>query len=818
MKNPIAYVKHLVKDPVTTIAEADARKKEIMPLLYGSAGVLALGLILQIVAKLDFMAILSGIGLIGVAFCGFLILVANTAKKRFEALTCNACNTLAEIKTPEAFAKYISYTVEKDEAVYKGYSGNKEPTNGVYSLVKFSASSSAVVSVRLTCPHCGEVKLLRYSAEPFKCHAQAEKVGVLRFPEVKLALETAVKTAVNDYNDPNRRNDIPYTFHSSKNPNFEDRYSFKGANGAGAHPEYMGVRIDYHKDVEEMLEHYFVLNELSGTLTDPNPAPKKKPSGSVLPGSPQKAPEEVSEDTSETEPPKCESVAEPEAESQPVAEAVAAGVTEVIASSVPVSESTASEAESRSVAEAIAPEIVEPVVAKAPEAVIPNAKYDDSTPSVTPSEATAEKPAKSKMLIIIIASVCAALILGAVIFAIVSAIAKQNTKQDSTEPTQSTTLPQETEESTNTTAPVPDFHVNDYVGYWHLENDTQKELTIHSGDQNSITFSLRYDRENTISNVNAQLQENAATFSLAAEGAVIKGKLTFCEASVTLEITQSTLAAIPVGTLDFTSQDMVSWDLPVEETTPEPTQPALPSFNEVPYLFSAKVSSTIYSGPSYSSTYVDSLPIGVYTIVAEEYDAYHNLWGRLKSGLGWICITELESQQENMQLEAWQTAYLDLLGTIRDEFVSYALVYVDADSIPELYTNGNCEATGDCVYTYKNGSVIEQHLSRTYGGRYIERAGLLRNTNGNMGYYRTEVYTLDENGFTSIFSGHQEESVETAENGDYNISYKFFIDDRMVSESEFDAAVAEVFDDSRAIVFHENAVDYQTITEQILNS
>ena len=46
MKNPIAYIKHLVKDPITTMAEANARKKEIMPLLYGSLGVLAVGLIL----------------------------------------------------------------------------------------------------------------------------------------------------------------------------------------------------------------------------------------------------------------------------------------------------------------------------------------------------------------------------------------------------------------------------------------------------------------------------------------------------------------------------------------------------------------------------------------------------------------------------------------------------------------------------------------------------------------------------------------------------------------------------------------------------
>ena len=73
---------------------------------------------------------------------------------------------------------------------------------------------------------------------------------------------------------PKKKGNIPYTFHSSKNPNFENRYKLKGANGVDAHPDYMGVRVDYHKDVEEMLEHNFVLRELQGALSDPNKVKK----------------------------------------------------------------------------------------------------------------------------------------------------------------------------------------------------------------------------------------------------------------------------------------------------------------------------------------------------------------------------------------------------------------------------------------------------------------------------------------------------------------------------------------------------------------
>ena len=274
MKNPLKHIKHIVKDPINTIAEADARKKEVMPLLYISLGILAVGLILQLALQLEFMVAISFIGLVCTVISVFLLWVIKKSKERFEGLTCKKCNTLAEIKTPEAFAKYVSYSVVEDKAIYKGYTGNKEPTNGVYSLVKYHATSSAIVKVAITCPNCGEVKTLVYTTEPFKCHAEASKVGALQFKAVSASLEMAVKTAVNDYNDPEKKYEIPYSLHSSKNPHFEERFTFKGANGAYAHPEYKGAKIDTHQDVEEMLEHYFVVPMINGTLKDPNKSKK----------------------------------------------------------------------------------------------------------------------------------------------------------------------------------------------------------------------------------------------------------------------------------------------------------------------------------------------------------------------------------------------------------------------------------------------------------------------------------------------------------------------------------------------------------------
>lgn len=274
MKNPLKILKHLVKDPVTTIAEVDARKKEIMPWLLGSVALGVLGCVLGGILELGIVMFIGMIGLLAALFFGFLIIVANKAKQKFEAMTCSKCNAMTEIKTAEDFAKYVSYTVEKDVATFVGYSGNKEPTNGVYSMVKYTGSSSGVVSVALTCSKCGEVKHLKYTCTPFQCHAEAKNVGALHFKEVAGALETSVRTAVNDYNNPEKNELIPYSIHSSKNPHFAERETFKGANAKGAHPDYMGATIDKRQDVDEMLAHFFVLNQLNGKLVDPSKSKK----------------------------------------------------------------------------------------------------------------------------------------------------------------------------------------------------------------------------------------------------------------------------------------------------------------------------------------------------------------------------------------------------------------------------------------------------------------------------------------------------------------------------------------------------------------
>ena len=164
----------------------------------------------------------------------------------------------------------------------------------------------------------------------------------------------------------------------------------------------------------------------------------------------------------------------------------------------------------------------------------------------------------------------------------------------------------------------------------------------------------------------------------------------------------------------------------------------------------------------------------------------------------------------------WRDAYLEILEARKDiSPSSYALVYVDADEIPELYVSGCCEAEGDIIYSFKNGNLFMQYLNRRFAGRYIEKGGLIINQNGHMGRYYTTIYTLCEDGFVLNFSGVRTESYEHIGGDNYITHTQYSIGEEVVSEDEFDAAVNSLFDFSRSKEFYTDAVSYNEIMQQL---
>ncbi len=177
----------------------------------------------------------------------------------------------------------------------------------------------------------------------------------------------------------------------------------------------------------------------------------------------------------------------------------------------------------------------------------------------------------------------------------------------------------------------------------------------------------------------------------------------------------------------------------------------------------------------------------------------------------------IDDGQKGELLPQWKTAYLDFLSAKKDSHQSYALVFVDSDMVPELYLSGTAEAIGDSICTYKNGVVVEQQLSRTGGGWYIEKNGKIINQNGNMGQYYTHVYRLEEGTFTLTFRALESECMEHLENDEYRRYYEYSIGDAPVSEADYKAAVEAAFDFKYAMRLDQNAVDYYTMRQQIID-
>ena len=185
-------------------------------------------------------------------------------------------------------------------------------------------------------------------------------------------------------------------------------------------------------------------------------------------------------------------------------------------------------------------------------------------------------------------------------------------------------------------------------------------------------------------------------------------------------------------------------------------------------------------------------------------------------------ITSAVSENGNKSAQQssadYKRAYLEFLKDKQESHRLFALVFIDNDDIPELYLKGSSEAEGDMVCSFKNGSIIKQQLNRTGGGKYTPRCGDMINQNGNMGRYYTNVYKLNDSGFTKTFNALSVENVEHIGGGTYNVIYEYFVEDAPVSEAEYNIAVNSAFDFSQAVSLDENAVSYDEIVQQLLNS
>ena len=91
---------------------------------------------------------------------------------------------------------------------------------------------------------------------------------------------------------------------------------------------------------------------------------------------------------------------------------------------------------------------------------------------------------------------------------------------------------------------------------------------------------------------------------------------------------------------------------PPAETVPQIEQTLPPEAadkgTKCPYLRKVPFADqSIYGGPGYDFGFAGTVELaGTYTIVAEEWDQEGNLWGKLKSGAGWIDLTDVQYRED----------------------------------------------------------------------------------------------------------------------------------------------------------------------------
>lgn len=178
-------------------------------------------------------------------------------------------------------------------------------------------------------------------------------------------------------------------------------------------------------------------------------------------------------------------------------------------------------------------------------------------------------------------------------------------------------------------------------------------------------------------------------------------------------------------------------------------------------------------------------------------------------------IPQTDEPDDSQADTAWKQAFEDYINNTYGQggVAGYQLIYVNDDDIPELAVIGNCEAAGCRIVTYANGQTYEKHLRRT-NFTYIERENLLCNSDGVMDGYYDLVYCIIDGQMTLIAEGNygaeDNSSLQVDENG--NLIYKYYWNGVEMTEEDYNSALNEVYDMSKATQGYETGA-YYTVGE-----
>lgn len=178
------------KEPVTSSAEVEVRKKEIFPLLYLFVGTFLLMTILSAVisAAQDVLMIVGMIPGVGAVICGFLLFVLKKAKEKFTDIECNNCkkriayddNVQIKVLSKRFVISKSDKTIEKDGVPYQ-------------STIKASGKEYTQLEITCKCQECGTEKTFTHEFVTAECHKSAAKVPYVSSGAMLIQFEQDVR-------------------------------------------------------------------------------------------------------------------------------------------------------------------------------------------------------------------------------------------------------------------------------------------------------------------------------------------------------------------------------------------------------------------------------------------------------------------------------------------------------------------------------------------------------------------------------------------------------------------------------------------------
>ena len=155
-------------------------------------------------------------------------------------------------------------------------------------------------------------------------------------------------------------------------------------------------------------------------------------------------------------------------------------------------------------------------------------------------------------------------------------------------------------------------------------------------------------------------------------------------------------------------------------------------------------------------------------------------------------------ETDSWEIEDWAQAYLDYVNTYEfSDSWTYSLIYVDEDEIPELVMDTGVEAGGCMILTWQEG-ILDVLQTLRLNFTYVEKGNLLCNSEGNMGYYYDNVFTIEDGKWVFIAGGTYEDGPDGPrfdENDNY--IYDYYWMEQAVEQEEYEAELGKIYPEKK---------------------